>query len=108
MGVAGPRLRAALTGRAVLVGADPGLHPGLVELALQAEIAEGSLVIGHWSLESGKWQVASGKWQVGSGKWEVGSQALRAKALVCLRPVRPVPSAWHEMPGQDTRETFAL
>ena len=29
MGVAGPRLRTALTGRVFLVGADPGLHPGL-------------------------------------------------------------------------------
>ncbi len=33
-------------------GADPGLHPGLMELALQAEIA-------------------GGQWEVGSGKWEV-------------------------------------
>jgi hypothetical protein len=39
------------------------LHPGLVELALQAEITAGhwSLVIGHWSLGSEKWEVGSGK-----------------------------------------------
>jgi hypothetical protein len=30
------------------------LHPGLVELALQAEIA---MVIGHWSLGIGQWVV---------------------------------------------------
>jgi hypothetical protein len=32
------------------------LHPGLVELALQAEIA------------GVQWEVGSGKWEVGSGK----------------------------------------
>jgi hypothetical protein len=37
----GPHLRTAPAGRASSLGAGPGLHPGLVELALQAEIAEG-------------------------------------------------------------------
>ncbi len=45
----GPYLRTALTGRASSLGADPGLHPGLVELALQAEIAGGS---GQWAVGS--------------------------------------------------------
>jgi hypothetical protein len=50
VGVAGLRLRTALTGRGVPAGADPGLHPGLVELALQAGIA-GS---GQWAVRSEK------------------------------------------------------
>jgi hypothetical protein len=37
----GSRLRAALTGRASSLVAYPGLHPGLMELALQAGIAVG-------------------------------------------------------------------
>jgi len=47
---------------------------------------------------SGQWAVGSGKWEVGSGKWEVGSGHANQ---VCLRPVGPVPPAWHEMPGQN-------
>jgi hypothetical protein len=39
--VAGARLRAGLTGRGDPRAGLPGLHPGLVELALQAEIARG-------------------------------------------------------------------
>jgi hypothetical protein len=51
------------------------LHPGLVELALQAEIAVvGAVGSGKWAVGSGKWEVGSGKWEVGSGQWEVRSE----------------------------------
>jgi hypothetical protein len=33
---------------------------------------------------------------------------LRAGAQLCLRPVSPGPSAWHEMPGQVARGSLAL
>ena len=39
--VNGYQLRTTLAGRDISVRADPGLHPGLMELALQAEIAGG-------------------------------------------------------------------
>jgi hypothetical protein len=38
------------------------LHPGLVELALQAEIA------------GVQWAVGTGNWEVGGGRWEVGGR----------------------------------
>jgi hypothetical protein len=57
----GPYLRTALTGRASSLGADPGLHPGLVELALQAEIAGGS---GQWAVRRER-NVESGAVQSG-------------------------------------------
>ncbi len=40
--LSGVRLRAGLTGRNAYLAGFPGFHPGLVELALQAEIARGA------------------------------------------------------------------
>ncbi len=46
-----------------------------------------------------------------AGQRDVGSATPSSWHLlmhVCLRPVRPVLSAWHEMPGNAAPDSFAL
>ena len=61
------------------------MHPGLVELALQAEIAGGQVRSGQWAVGSGWWVVGSGKPKVSIPVWEERTFPARRAAVAWLR-----------------------
>ena len=101
-------LRPGLTGRKGLSGRGPGLHPGLVDLALQAGIAGAALgasrdLTRHVCINLECHGAKRGAAFAFCGLVNFRRSrvfGLRAfTAPLRFRPVGPVPSAWHEMPG---------